>query len=117
MYNEKPYMRFASLTLSYGVQFTELPKREFNHLFFHCDVLAWRAVGDVQAPLLAVLPNKTEEMFGSIIRRFQNVRYVKVDKKYFDAINLNIRDDMGRPMRFQTGNVFVELHFQPVKQP
>ena len=55
-----------------------------------------QAVDDVQAPLLAVLPNKTREIFGVIItRRFQTVLYVKVDKKYFDMINLDIRDDMG----------------------
>ena len=70
----------------------------------------------MQAPLLAVLPNQTEEIFGSIItRRFHNVRYVKVNKKYFDVINIDIRDDMGRPIRFQGGKVFVELHFHPVQ--
>ena len=57
-----------------------------------------------------------EETFGSIVtRRFHNVRYIKVDKKYFDTINLNIRDDMGRPIRFQGGKVFTELHFRPVQ--
>ena len=56
----------------------------FNHLFFYCDMLAWRAVGEIRAPLLAVLPNKAEEMFGAIITsRFHNVQYVKVDKKIF----------------------------------
>ena len=38
-------------------------KREFDHHFFYCDILSWRGVGDVQAPLLAVLPNQTEEIF------------------------------------------------------
>ena len=53
----------------------------FNHLLFYRDILSWQGVGDVQAPLLSVLPNETEESFGSIItRRFHNVRYVKVDK-------------------------------------
>ena len=48
-----------------------------------------------------------KEMFGAIItRRFHDVRYVKVDKKYFDTINFDIRDDI----------VFVELHFRPVQK-
>ena len=65
----------------------------FNHLFFYGVVMSWRAVGDVQAALLAVLPNQTEETFGSIVtRRFHNMRYIKVDKN--DTINPNIRDDM-----------------------
>ena len=76
------------------------------------DALSWQAVGDVQAPLLVVLPNRTEEIFGSVItKRLYNMRYVTVNKKYFDAININIRDNMGRPIRFQEGKVFVELHF------
>ena len=71
----------------------------------------------MQAPLLVVLPNQAEDVFDSIVtRRFHNVRYVKVDKKYFDTITLDIRDDMGRPVRFQGGKVFIELHFRPIQK-
>lgn len=80
-------------------------------------MLVSQAVGDVQAWLLVVLPNKMKEKFGGIvIRRFQNIRYVKVHKKYFDTITLDIRHGMDRPIRFQSGKVFVELYFRHVKK-
>ena len=48
----------------------------FDHLFFYCDVQVLRTVGNAQAPLLAVLPNKSEVIGGSVVTRiFQNVRY------------------------------------------
>ena len=77
-------------------------------------MLALEAIGDVQVPLLAVLPNKMEELIGSTVtRRFQDIRYVEVDKQYFDMITLDNRDDMGRHIRIQNCKVFVKLHFYP----
>ena len=77
------YTHLAKRTSYVGATAFDL-KRGFHHLFFYCDVLTWQAIGDVQAPLLVVLPNQAEDVFGSIVtRRFHNVRYVKVDKKIF----------------------------------
>ena len=62
--NEKSYTGVTAFDL----------KRGLNHIFFYCDVLSWRAVGDVRALLLVVLPNKMEEIFGAITtRRFKNM--------------------------------------------
>ena len=38
-------------------------------------------------------------------------------KKYFGTITLHIRNDMHHPIWFETGKVFVELDFRPVKAP
>ena len=58
-------------------------------------LLVSQAVGDVQATLLAVFyPIKLRIYFDPEKKRYQNDRYVKVGKNYFDTINLNNRDDI-----------------------
>ena len=48
--------------------------------FFYCNVLTSQAVGDVQAPLLTVLPNKKGEMFEAIIAISKTCNILKWEK-------------------------------------
>ena len=93
----------ATVDLKYG----------FDHLFFYSDVLASRPISDAQAPLLTILPNKSEEVaFGLVVtRRFQNIWCVKVILKVIFLTLLRSASECS--IQFQSGRVFVELYFRP----
>lgn len=90
-------------------------KRGFYSLFVYCDVAEHSVVGDRKVPLLRVVNAEGKE--GSMVNRiFQTVLYVPVQRKQFDAIEIDIRDDAGRPVRFQRGRVIATIHFR-LKKP
>ena len=51
-----------------------------------------------------------------ITRIYETIQYSPVQRKYFDVIEVDIRDNVGRKVSFQTGKVVVTLHFR-LKQP
>ena len=85
-------------------------QRGFYSLFVCCDVVEHVVVGDVKTPLLRTV-NITGKEGQTINRIFQTVQYVPVRRKQFSTIEINIRDDTGRPVPFQRGEVIVTLHF------
>ena len=86
-------------------------QRGFYSLFVYCDVVEHVVVGDVKAPLLRTV-NITGKEGLTVNRIFQTVQYVPVQRKQFNTIEIDIRDDTGRPVPFQRGKVIVTLHFR-----
>ena len=86
-------------------------QRVFYSLFVYCDVVEHVVVGDVKAPLLRTVNIAGKEGF-TVNRIFQTVQYVPVQRKQFSTIEIDIRDDTGRPVPFQRGKVIVTLHFR-----
>ena len=86
-------------------------QRGFYSLFVYCDVVEHVVVGDVKAPLLRTV-NITGKEGLTVNRIFQTVQYVPVQRKQFSTIEIDIRDDTGRPVPFQRGKVIVTLHFR-----
>ena len=86
-------------------------QRGFYSLFVYCDIVEDVVVGDVKAPLLRTvnIDGKDDEM---VSRIYQTVQYVSVQRRQFDAIEIDIRDDTGRRVPFQRGKVIVTLHFR-----
>jgi hypothetical protein len=90
-------------------------QKGFYTLYVYCDIAEHVVVGDVKAPLLRTVNIAGNE--GTMVNRvYETVQYVPVQKKQFDTIEIDIRDDAGRKVPFQRGRVIVTLHFR-LKKP
>ena len=83
-------------------------------IFIYCDLMEYIPVGDTLAPLLRIVDVDGNQ--GEILhRRFDKPRYLPLQKKNFDTIELLIKDDIGKPIPFESGKVVVILHFRQAK--
>lgn len=89
-------------------------QRGFYSLYIYCDIVENVVVGDVKVPLLRVVNINGKEGL-TVSRLFNTVQYVPIQRKQFDTIEINIRDDTGRLVPFERGKVVVTLHFRLVK--
>lgn len=80
-------------------------------LYIYCDVLQHTYVGDIKAPLLRVV-NSGGEAGDVVTRYYERPRYVPLQKKSFDSIQIIIRDDLGEKIQFENGKVLLTLHFR-----
>ena len=86
-----------------------------DSLYIYCDVVEPRVVGDSQVPLLRIIP--VEGIFGELITRiYENVHYVRLQRKNFQTIEINIRDRSGNKVPFEQGTLNVTLHFRQRKR-
>jgi len=82
-----------------------------NHLYVYCNILSPQIVGNVVAPLLQIV--SIEGNYVDIISKtYITPHYVPVLKKSFSSIEVNIRDDQNRPIKFLHGKTVVKLHFR-----
>ena len=104
---------FEKLTTYNGLRILDT-RRSFDALFIYCDTLAPRIVGDTNSSLLVTLTNGGKRiMFGeTVTNRFSKIRYYPVAKRRFHTIRIDIRTNLGVPVKFESGKVFVELHFR-----
>jgi len=80
-------------------------------LYVYCDLLEFTHVGNIKAPLLRVVDSGGEA--GDVVTRYyENPRYVPIQKKSFDSIQIVIRDDLGEKILFESGKVLLTLHFR-----
>ena len=84
-----------------------------NHLYIYCDILKPQIVGNVLAPLLQIV--SIQGTYTDVINRlYITPHYIPVLKKSFAIIEINIKDDQGRPIKFEYGKNIVKLHFRKV---
>ena len=68
-------------------------------------------VGDIKAPLLRVVDSGGGT--GDVVTRYyERPRYIPLQKKNFEAIQIVIRDDLGEKIQFESGKVLLTLHFR-----
>ena len=80
-------------------------------IFVYSDIVQPQLVGDMEAPLLRSIPIQGRS--GEIVNlEYTNIKYVPVQKKSFENIEILIRDDTGKPVPFESGKVLVTLHFR-----
>lgn len=91
----------------------------FYSLYIYCDLVRARPIGDVMAPLLRSVPIKkanTTDRDATNIRNdvFPNVYFLPMQKKNFQVVEIDIRDDTGNRVPFESGKVEVTLVFRKV---
>ena len=83
-------------------------------LFVYTDLCESHVTGDVQTPLLRVVPVDIDKYeYGSMrLRTFASPKYVNLLKLNFDTIEIDIRDELGNNVPFDHGTLTVTLHFK-----
>lgn len=82
-----------------------------NHMFVYSDLVDFTLLGDVQAPILRVVPFQESHQI-HVHKEFLNLHYVPVSKPYFDEIDIHIRGDTGELIQFSGGKSMIKLHFK-----
>ena len=80
-------------------------------LYVYCDLVEPQYVGDSLSPLLRIA--KVEGSHGDLVSQsFNNPHYIPVGKRSFDTVEIDIRDDTGGKIPFQSGKSVITLHFR-----
>lgn len=112
---------FAGLSYFQGPQTYHSPhvcdmNRGFYSLYCYCSVVEPVFVGDVRVPLLRIVPI-TGEHGDTITQTYTAPQYMPVSNTSFDTIEINIKDDTGKPIAFERGKVVLTLHFRLRRSP
>lgn len=97
-----------------GCQPASLTRAIPTQIFVYSDICEPAIVGDTHAPLLRIVNiNAREFKFGStIVKSFAPVHYVPVLRNRFQTIDIDIRDQFGKPIPFEFGTLTLVLHFK-----
>ena len=91
-----------------------LPETGNQYFYVYTDIIKSQYHGDVVVPVLRTVTVKGEH--GSYVsKNFERPHYVPLNKKIFDAISINIRDEAGDLVAFEHGKVIITLHFRRSK--
>jgi hypothetical protein len=83
-------------------------------IYVYCNLLEGVPVGDTMAPLLGIVD--VEGKLGDVIKRsFLKPRYIPLQKKAFDSLEILIKDAYGEKVPFENGTSTVTLHFRQTK--
>ena len=82
-----------------------------HSLYVYCDLLESRVVGDIMAPLLRIVP--VEGMHGeTVTKAYENVHYIPLQRRMFETVEIDIRDNTGKKIPFERGTLNSILHFK-----
>jgi len=90
--------------------------RRLNFMIIYFDLLEHEPVGDTKSSLLRIV-DATGSHGDIIYRTFGEPKYIPLEEKHFDSIELDIRDDLGYRVAFANGKLVVILHFRQTKSP
>jgi hypothetical protein len=108
---QNPLVNNALQPRSYRGDFAYDLEAGIHALYIYCDLLHFSFLGDIKAPLLRVV-NSNGAAGEVITRYYERPRYVPLQKKNFDSIQILIRDDLGQKIQFESGKVLITLHFR-----
>ena len=98
----------ASDKKGFTLALTETGSQDF---YVYTDIIKSQYHADVVFPVLHTVTVKGEH--GSYVSRdFERPHYVPLNKKVFDTININMKDEAGELVAFQHSKVIITLHFR-----
>ena len=90
-------------------------KKGLNYLYVYFPLVEPRMAGDVQVPLLRIVPVEGND--GEMITRvFDPMQYCPMLQRRFRTVEIYIRDDTGSLVPFERGRVVVTLHCRKRKE-
>ena len=89
--------------------------RGLTALYVYCNLWESQIVGDILAPLLRIVDSKGKDG-QNIVKFYGQPHFVPLRKKYINVIEINISDDTGNIILFNSGKVTCKLHIR-LKQP
>ena len=88
-----------------------LPETGNRYSYVYTDIIKSKYHGDVVVPILhTVTVKRKHESYVS--KNFERPHYVPLNKKIFDTLSINIRDEAGDSVAFEYGKVIITLHFR-----
>src|SRR5258705_3705900 len=81
-------------------------------LFIYSDIVEPQEVCDSAASLLRIVGVENEQYNNTIVQTYSPPHYVSVSRRQFETIEIDIRDDTGVRIPFESGRVIVKLHFR-----
>lgn len=85
-----------------------------NTMFVYTNICESYITGGTQTPLLRIIPLECDNSAYACtkIHSFPTSRYIPLIGNNFDTIEIDIRDEYGRPMAFERGQSTVTLQFK-----
>ncbi len=84
-----------------------------SSLYVYTDIIDLERVGDALAPLLRAIPiDDTLNM--TMSHTFHRVYYKRVNRNMISSILIELHDDRGDEIKFDSGLVIAVLHFRKV---
>ena len=106
----------SPITTSFSAPYAPNLQLGMHSLYVYCSLVQDQMVGDVQVPLLRIIP--VEGQHGEFITKsYQSPQYLPLSRKSFDSIEIDIKDDTGRNIPFESGKSVVTLHFRLKRSP
>ena len=84
-------------------------------MYVYCDIASHNYVGDIKTPLLRVF-NTDGKDTKMAIKTFLQPIYLPVSKREFETIEINLNNELGKPIPFIDGKSVVTLHFRRVNK-
>lgn len=89
---------------------------DIKSLYVYCDLVNHQFVGDTRVPLLRIVPAKGKH--GDYITHiYENIQYLPTKGGSVQTVEVDIRDDTGKPIPFEPGRVIVTLHLRRAQSP
>ena len=82
-----------------------------HSMYIYSNIAAPRVVGDSLVPLLRVTAvHGTHNEY--VMESFYHLQYVPVILRNFQTIEIDLRNNIGQPMPFHSGEAIITLHFR-----
>ncbi len=82
-----------------------------HSMYIYSNIVSPRIVGDSQVPLLRVLAvHGTHNEY--VMESFYHLQYIPVALRNFRTIEIDLRNNLGQPMPFHSGEAVLSLHFR-----
>jgi len=89
--------------------------RCISSLYVYCNIINYQLVGNTYAPLLRTITvNENSNNYEKYIEQvFTAPHYIPLRVYNIESIEIDIRDDTGEKIQFESGKILVKLHFRP----
>jgi hypothetical protein len=106
-------LHYEHLYFSLEYNFGKYPPQtdSTRSIYVTTDMIPHQQFGDNQKQILGIIPFLNEE-FSQRFFVFDPPNYTPVTKKTIDMITINMLDENWLPMKFNSGNVILNLHFR-----
>ncbi len=84
-----------------------------HSMFIYSNIVEPRIVGDAMVPLIRVLAvHGTHNEY--VVDNFYHLQYIPLRLRNFRTIEIDLRNNMGTPMPFHSGEAILTLHFRKI---
>ena len=87
-----------------------------NTLYIYTDIIHYQYVGSQRIPLLRNIVINYNTSQKTTWAHYDNPHYLRVNKTNISSILIDIRDDKGNKILFDSGNISIKLHFRKISK-